>query len=125
MRITHRSFSEADVLFIQSDMFNRIRGRFDIIISNPPYIPTKTVDTLQREVKEHEPRLALDGGKDGLDFYRRIAADAGKYLARGGMLIMEVGEGQAHDVVKLFKGQSYSMISQDFNGVERYVKIIM
>ena len=117
--------NEADVLFIQSDMFNRIRGRFDIIISNPPYIPTKTVDTLQREVKEHEPRLALDGGKDGLDFYRRIAADAGKYLARGGMLIMEVGEGQAHDVVKLFKGQSYSMISQDFNGVERYVKIIM
>lgn len=117
--------NEADVLFIQSDMFSRIRGRFDIIISNPPYIPTATVNTLQREVKEHEPRLALDGGKDGLDFYRRIAADAGKYLARGGMLIMEVGEGQAHDVVKLFKGQAYSMISQDFNGVERYVKIIM
>ncbi len=117
--------NEADVLFIQSDMFSRIRGRFDIIISNPPYIPTATVNTLQREVKEHEPRLALDGGKDGLDFYRRIAADAGKYLTRGGMLIMEVGEGQAQNVVKLFKGQSYSMISQDFNGVERYVKIIM
>lgn len=117
--------NEADVLFIQSDMFSRIRGRFDVIISNPPYIPTATVKTLQREVKEHEPILALDGGKDGLDFYRRIAADAGKYLARGGMLIMEVGEGQAHEVVKLFKGQSYSMISQDFNGVDRYVKIIM
>lgn len=117
--------NEADVLFIQSDMFSRIRGRFDLIISNPPYIPTATVNTLQREVKNYEPRLALDGGKDGLDFYRRIAAEAGKYLARGGMLIMEVGEGQAQDVVKLFKGQSYSMISQDFNGVERYVKIIM
>ena len=117
--------NEADVLFIQSDMFSRIRGRFDIIISNPPYIPTATVNTLQREVKEHEPRLALDGGVDGLDFYRRIAAEAGKYLARGGMLIMEVGEGQAQDVVKMFKGQAYSMISQDFNGIERYVKIIM
>ena len=117
--------NEADVLFIQSDMFSRIRGRFDIIISNPPYIPTATVNTLQREVKEHEPRLALDGGTDGLDFYRRIAAEAGKYLARGGMLIMEVGEGQAQDVVKMFKGQAYSMISQDFNGIERYVKIIM
>ena len=117
--------NEADVLFIQSDMFSRIRGRFDIIISNPPYIPTATVQTLQKEVKEYEPHLALDGGEDGLDFYRRIAADAGKYLARGGMLIMEVGEGQAQDVVKLFKGQAYSMISQDFNGVERYVKIIM
>ena len=117
--------NEADVLFIQSDMFSRIRGRFDIIISNPPYIPTATVNTLQREVKEHEPRLALDGGADGLDFYRRIAAEAGKYLTRGGMLIMEVGEGQAQDVVKMFKGQAYSMISQDFNGIERYVKIIM
>ena len=117
--------NEADILFIQSDLFTRIRGRFDIIITNPPYIPTATVDTLQREVKDFEPRLALDGGKDGLDFYRRIAAEAGKYLTRGGMLIMEVGEGEAQEVVKLFKGQAYSMISQDFNGIERYVKIIM
>ena len=117
--------NEADVLFIQSDLFSRLRGRFDIIVSNPPYIPTQEIETLQREVKSFEPRLALDGGGDGLDIYRRIAADASKYLNRGGMLIMEVGEGEAEKVVKLFKGSAYSMIMQDFNGVDRYVKIMM
>ena len=83
------------------------------------------IDTLQREVKDFEPRLALDGGQDGLDIYRRIAADAPKYLARGGTLIMEVGAGQAQEIVKMFKGNAYSMIIQDFNGVDRYVKIVM
>lgn len=117
--------NDADVLFIQSDLFSRLRGRFDIIITNPPYIPTATIETLQGEVKNYEPRLALDGGADGLDIYRRIASEASKYLTRGGMLIMEVGEGQAADVVKLFHGNSYSLIAQDFNGVDRYVKIIM
>jgi release factor glutamine methyltransferase len=61
---------------------------------------------------------------DGLDFYRRIAAEAPKYLNRGGMIIMEVGAGQAAEIVKLFKGNSYSIIIQDFNGVDRYVKIM-
>ena len=117
--------NEANILFIESDLFSRLRGRFDIIITNPPYIPTATIDTLQREVKEYEPHLALDGGADGLDIYRRIANEASKYLTRGGTLIMEVGEGQAADVVKLFRGHSYSLIAQDFNGVDRYVKIIM
>ncbi len=116
--------NEAEVLFIRSDLFSRIRGRFDIIISNPPYIPTAEIETLQREVKEYEPRLALDGGADGLDIYRRIAENASKYINRGGMLIMEVGAGQAQDVVKMFRGNAYAMIAQDFNGVERYVKIM-
>ena len=114
----------ADVLFIQSDLFSRLRGRFDIIVSNPPYIPTAEIETLEREVKSFEPRLALDGGADGLDIYRRIAADASKYLNRGGMLIMEVGKGEADKVAKLFKGSAYSIIMQDFNGVDRYVKIM-
>ncbi len=117
--------NQADVLFIQSDLFSRIRGRFDIIISNPPYIPSADIDGLQREVKNFEPRIALDGGADGLDFYRRIALEAPKYLNRGGMLIMEVGAGEAKEVVKLFKGNAYSIIVPDFNGVERYVKIMM
>ena len=117
--------NEADILFIQSDLFSRIRGRFDIIISNPPYIPTAEISTLQREVKDYEPHLALDGGADGLDIYRRIAAEAPKYLNRGGMLIMEVGAGQAAEVVKMFRGNSYSMVVQDFNGIDRYVKIVM
>ncbi len=115
----------ADIRFIQSDLFTRLRGRFDVIVSNPPYIPTAEIPTLQPEVKGFEPHLALDGGEDGLDFYRRIAAEAGKYLNRGGVLIMEVGAGQASSVAKLFKGNAYTMISQDFNGVDRYVKVVM
>ena len=114
-----------DIKFIQSDLFEKVRGKFDIIVSNPPYIPTETIKTLQREVRDYEPRLALDGGEDGLDFYRRIAQDAPKRLVRGGMLIMEVGEGEAKKVVKLFKNCSYSMIVKDFNGIDRYVKIVM
>ncbi len=113
----------ADVLFIQSNLFTRIRGRFDLIITNPPYIPSAEIEGLQAEVKDYEPRLALDGGEDGLDFYRQIAANASKYINRGGLLIMEVGVGEAHEVVKLFKGHSYAIIAQDFNGVERYVKV--
>ena len=117
--------NEAEILFIQSDLFSRIRGRFDIIVSNPPYIPSAEIDTLQREVQAYEPRLALDGGADGLDFYRKIAQESGKYLNRGGIVILEVGQGEAQEVVKLFKSASYSMIIKDFNGIDRFVKIVM
>lgn len=116
--------NRAKVEFICSDFFEKVRGKFDIIVSNPPYIPTATVETLQREVKDFEPRLALDGGEDGLDCYRKIAASAHKHIVRGGTLIMEVGEGEAKEVAKLFKGDHYTIIGKDFNGVERYVKII-
>ncbi len=116
--------NEADVLFIQSDLFKRIRGRFDLIVTNPPYIPTKEICTLQREVRSFEPKLALDGGEDGLDFYRRIAAEAPKYINRNGVLLMEIGQGQAAEIVKMFKGISYSMVIQDFNGIDRYIKIV-
>lgn len=117
--------NNADVLFVQSDLFSRIRGRFDLIVSNPPYIPTAVIDTLQKEVKDFEPRLALDGGADGLEIYRKIASEAPKYLTRGGTLMMEVGEDQASEIVKMFKGNSYAMIVKDFNNVDRYVKIVM
>ena len=117
--------NQADIHFIKSDLFEKVRGRYDLIVSNPPYIPTQEIQTLQREVKDYEPHLALDGGKDGLDIYRRIALHAPKYLTRGGALIMEVGAGQAHDVVKLFKYADYSMVLTDFNGVERFVKIVL
>jgi release factor-specific protein-(glutamine-N5) methyltransferase len=117
--------NEADITFVQSDLFSRLRGRYDIIVSNPPYIPTADIEGLQREVKDFEPRSALDGGADGLDFYRRIAAEATKYLNRGGMLIMEVGMGEAESVVKLFKYCDYAMILKDMNGVDRFVKIVV
>jgi release factor glutamine methyltransferase len=93
-------------------------------VSNPPYIPSAVVDTLQTEVKNFEPRLALDGGEDGLDIYRRIAEDASRYLTRNGVLIMEVGEGEAQKVAKMFQANAYTMIVKDFNGVDRYVKIM-
>ena len=116
--------NQARIEFIESDLFEKVRGKFDIIVTNPPYIPTATIETLQREVRNFEPRLALDGGEDGLDCYRKIAASASRHIVRGGTLIMEVGEGEAKAVAKLFKGDHYTIIGKDFNGVERYVKII-
>lgn len=117
--------NNAKIKFVQSDLFAKVRGKFDIIVSNPPYIPSAEIETLQREVRDYEPRLALDGGEDGLDIYRRIAKEAPKHLVRGGMLIMEVGAGEAAEIVKLFQNCTYSMIVKDFNGIERYVKIVM
>ncbi|MBQ8405909.1 MAG: peptide chain release factor N(5)-glutamine methyltransferase [Clostridia bacterium] len=111
----------AEVKFLQSDLFARLDGEYDLVISNPPYIPTATVQTLQREVRDFEPHLALDGGEDGLDIYRRIAEQAQTHIRAGGSLLMEVGEGEAADVAKLFPQKS--MIAKDFNGVDRYVKI--
>ncbi len=116
--------NEANVRFIKSDLFSRIRTRFNVIVSNPPYIPTADIVELQKEVKEYEPHLALDGGEDGLDYYRRIAKDAPKCLARGGIVIMEVGDGQANDVVRLFKHAEYTMIIKDLAGKDRFVKAI-
>ena len=118
------ALNDANIKFIHSDLFSKVRGKYDVIVSNPPYIPTATIDTLQREVKNFEPHLALDGGEDGMNFYRRIAEEAPKHIARGGMLIMEVGEGEAQEIVKLFQGKYYTIIAKDFNGIERYVKII-
>ena len=114
----------AEILFVESDLFNRIRGSFDIIITNPPYIPSAEIEKLQREVKDYEPRLALDGGADGMDIYRRIAQEYAQYLNKNGILLMEVGAGEAQEVAKLFKGDVYTIIGQDFNGVERYVKVV-
>lgn len=116
--------NEANVQFIKSDLFARIRERYNIIVSNPPYIPSSDIEGLQREVKDHEPRLALDGGEDGLDYYRRIAEDAPKCLARGGMIILEVGDGQATDVAKLFKYAEYTMILKDMADKDRFVKVV-
>ena len=116
--------NDAQITFVESDLFAKVRGRYDIIVSNPPYIPTADIEGLQREVKDFEPRSALDGGEDGLNFYRRIAEEAGRYISRGGMLVMEVGIGEAEKVVKLFKYCDYAMILKDMQGVDRFVKIV-
>ena len=79
-------------------------ARFDLIVSNPPYIASAEIATLEAEVRDHDPRLALDGGADGLDFYRRIAAEAGAFLKPGGKLMLEFGDGQAGALTSLFTG---------------------
>ena len=95
---------------------------YDVIVSNPPYIRTEEVKTLQREVLS-EPHNALDGGADGLDFYRQIAERASEYLASGGMLCFEVGYDQAQDVRALMEqnGFTHTGTREDLNGIERVV----
>ena len=92
----------------QGDLFAPFKGRFrsrrfDMILCNPPYIATEVIGTLQTEVKDHEPMSALDGGADGLDFYRRLAAEAGDHLEKGGVLMMEIGFDQGESVPALLR----------------------
>lgn len=114
----------ADIKFIESDLFAKVRGKFNIIVCNPPYIRRGDLAGLQREVREHEPLSALDGGDDGLDFYRRLAAEAPKHLVRGGTLLVECGIGQAQDIVRLFQKFDYTMVSRDLEGLERFVRAV-
>ena len=112
------------VHFTVSDLFENVHGRYNIIVCNPPYIKSSEIPTLQKEVREHEPKVALDGGEDGLDFYRRLAADIRQYLVKGGMLIVECGEGQSNDILKIFQKRDYAIVLKDLSGVERFVKIV-
>lgn len=117
------NYNSVDVTFVQSDLFSKVHGRFNIIVCNPPYIRSGEIPYLQSEVKDYEPRIALDGGDDGLEFYRRLSKEVSRYIVRGGMLMLEVGEGQAEEVLKLFPKRDYAMIVKDFSGVERFLKI--
>ncbi len=118
--------NKASINFIKTDLFNGLRGRYNLITANPPYIKREEISSLQREVRDFEPRIALDGGVDGLDFYRRIAQKVSRYIARGGMLILECGENQAQEIIKIFTSVSrcdYAMVVRDLAGVERIIKI--
>lgn len=115
--------SGVSVSFVQGDLWTPLQGmRFDLILSNPPYIPTLDCNVLQQEVLQ-EPRMALDGGMDGLDFYRRIALGAPDHLTADGMLAVEVGIHQADAVADLFRqaGLADVSISTDLYGVARMV----
>jgi release factor glutamine methyltransferase len=98
-------------------------GRFDLIVSNPPYIPTADLETLQPEVRDHEPREALDGGPDGLDYYRRIVPASPSHLTPGGWLLVEVGIEQAAAVVGMFiaAGFTETFTARDPNNIDRVV----
>lgn len=85
------AFAQNRVTFVQSDLFEKIEGKFDLIVSNPPYVTAPDWEKLPPEIKNHEPRVALDGGPDGLDFIRRIGQDAHRYLKTNGWLILENG----------------------------------
>ena len=109
-------------LFIESDLFGQVPSEpFDVIVSNPPYIPSRVIDTLQAEVKDHEPRGALDGGEDGLVFYRKIIADAPQHLKRGGRIFLEIGFDQGADVSRLLTDGGFTdvRIVKDFAGLDR------
>lgn len=110
--------------FMRSDCFSRIpvEKKFDIIVANPPYVPTGIIATLAQDVQK-EPRLALDGGADGLDFYRRITMDAAAHLAPHGLLAYEVGEGQdsAVEELCLAHGFKHTKVRADYAGIGRMV----
>ena len=111
--------------FVRSDLFDGLDAddRFDVIVSNPPYIKTGDMDTLMPEVREHEPALALDGKEDGLFFYRRIIDGAKRFLSGGGMLFFEIGFDQGEDVRELMRQAGYTDIEivKDFAGLDRVV----
>lgn len=113
------------VQFFQGSLFEPFAGkRFDMLVSNPPYITSADLATLQQEVRDFEPAGALDGGGDGLDFYRRITADAPAYLNTGGWLLFEVGAGQAGEVLELLNSGGFTnerFTETDPAGIERVV----
>ena len=111
----------APVELVQGDLFENVQGTFDYILSNPPYIPSKVIDGLMPEVRDHEPRLALDGTEDGLHFYRRIVREATKRLRPGGRLLFEIGQEQGEALLLLLQEAGYeeTAIRQDLAGLDR------
>lgn len=107
---------------IESDLFENIGGSFDIITANPPYIETGVCESLQPEVRM-EPRLALDGGDDGLKFYRRISDEFAEHLNRGGTLLMEIGFDQGESVPELFASIGRVKVHKDICGNDRVVSV--
>ena len=113
----------ADVRFVLSDMWRGIDGRFDVIVSNPPYIPTAEIAVLDREVRDFEPRRALDGGEDGLKFYREIAKGLAAHLNEGGILFVETGADQAKEVKDIFAPLGETETIRDIEGKDRIAAV--
>lgn len=109
--------------FLQSDLFEKVEGKFDIIVSNPPYIRTEVIEGLMPEVRDHEPRAALDGKEDGLFFYRKITDESRKYLVRGGWLFFEIGYDQGEAVKTYMEEAGFHEVEvkKDFAGLDRVV----
>lgn len=109
--------------FIQSDLFENVRGEYDVIVSNPPYIRTAVIEELKEEVKCHDPFIALDGKEDGLYFYRKIVEKSLEYLSDGGRLLFEIGHDQGEEVKKLMEQAGFTgvTVKKDLAGLDRVV----
>lgn len=109
--------------FIQSDLFEKVKGKYEILVSNPPYIASGEIPSLMEEVREHDPRQALDGGEDGLFFYREIIQGAGEHLYPGGMLFFEIGYDQGETVSGYMRQAGYKevIVCKDLSGLDRVV----
>ncbi len=121
-----------DAVFLAGDLFGPLADfvsertpdrLFDMVVSNPPYIETAVIDTLMPEVRDHEPFCALDGGADGLQFYRRILAEAPAHMRRGAVLLFEIGCGQGEAVARLMQEAGFVQVEvlQDYAGLDRVV----
>ena len=117
------AINNVEVQFVKSDLFDNVSDTFDIIISNPPYIPSGDITNLEREVVDFDPVLALDGGEDGLDIYRRLAPEVPSHLRDGGYIFIEFGIGQTKDLISIFEPYVDDIqIVKDYGGVDRYLK---
>ena len=114
---------QTNAMFIQSDLFEHITEKFDMIVSNPPYIRTEEISRLEDEVKLHDPWIALDGKEDGLYFYRLIVKESVKHIKKGGYLLFEIGFDQGKDVTGLLEEQGYEeiQVKKDLAGLDRVV----
>jgi release factor glutamine methyltransferase len=114
---------ESRIQFLAGDGFAALpsEARFDLVVANPPYIPGEEIAALDPEVRDHDPRLALDGGSDGLDFYRRLARETGAFLKSGGRIMLEFGDGQEGAIQILFEQQKWIVeaVKADYNGRPR------
>jgi release factor glutamine methyltransferase len=112
---------EGRIAFLEGNWFDGIEGRFDLIVSNPPYVATDAVGKLAPEVRNHEPRVALDGGVDGLEQIRALVAEGRRRLLPSGALLLEVGVGQAGTVAEWLEDAGDVTIEKDIAGAERFV----
>ncbi|MDU3009708.1 MAG: peptide chain release factor N(5)-glutamine methyltransferase [Peptoniphilus harei] len=112
---------KSNIKILESDLFDKVSGKFDLIYSNPPYIKSSEIENLQLEVKDHEPRLALDGGIDGLYFYREIIKEAPNYLNNNGFLVFEIGYDEAEDISLIMEKNFDTKIYKDLNNLDRVI----
>jgi len=126
IRVTNENIGRLgadNVQVVKSNLFENIEGEYDIILSNPPYIQSEVIETLDEEVKNYDPRIALDGGADGLVFYRRIVDDSLRYIKASGSLMMEIGYDEATQVREIMAGRGYAdlKVVKDYSKLDRVI----